>query len=341
MVLAPRTLSLTGAHMLKIHQPSIDHPFGLDLWYLFEQLSIRTTGWNPSEFEFIPGKTPFSQWSSVIASITLYYVIILGGQAFMKNQKPVKQRRLFQLHNFLLTVVSGGLLALMFEQVFPMYVRHGLYFCVCDSRHFTQKLITLYYLNYMTKYLELLDTVFLFLKKKPLAFLHCYHHGVTALLCFTQLLGRTSVQWVVISLNLYVHVIMYSYYFLAACGRRVWWKQWVTRVQIIQFVIDLVLCYFGTYTHVAYHFFPWLPHAGDCSGSLFAAIFGCGVLSSYLVLFIGFYANTYIKRGARKNAKKAAGKPDDTKTLPSATEEALAATTASNSSPFNARSRKL
>ena len=104
-----------------------------------------------------------------------------------------------------------------------------------------------------------------------------------------------------------VHVVMYWYYFQAARGVRIWWKQYITMLQIVQFVLDLGFVYFASYTYFSSTYFPHLPTAGRCAGEEFAAFAGMGILSSYLLLFISFYFATYKKDHAKggRGRKKA------------------------------------
>ncbi len=102
---------------------------------------------------------------------------------------------------------------------------------------------------------------------------------------------------------------MYTYYAMTSLKIPCPWKKFVTTSQIIQFVIDLFVVFFASescrpsdvastlcahsfpphkgYNHVASTYFPAvLPHMGTCAGEEYAAVAGCGVLSSYLLLFI-------------------------------------------------------
>jgi len=97
---------------------------------------------------------------------------------------------------------------------------------------------------------------------------------------------------------------MYWYYFQAARGVRIWWKQYITVMQIIQFVIDLGFIYFASYTYFTSTYFPNLPNKGSCAGEEFAATAGIIIISSYLFLFLGFYAATY-KKPVKKGRMRA------------------------------------
>ncbi|KAL4987918.1 GNS1/SUR4 family-domain-containing protein [Aspergillus falconensis] len=296
-------------YLQDIQKPSIERPFGIYLWPIFDKAFEAVMGYPASEFQFVEGKTPMSTFKETAIMLIVYYVTIFGGREVMRNRPAFKLNTLFMIHNFVLTAVSAILLALFVEQLVPTIWNHGIFYSICDHRGgWTQPLIVLYYLNYLNKYLEFLDTVFLFLKKKPLTFLHTYHHGATALLCYTQLIGLTAVQWVPITINLLVHVVMYWYYFQSARGIRIWWKKYITRLQIVQFVIDLVFVYFASYTYFASTYFPWAPNAGNCAGEEFAAFAGIGILTSYLVLFISFYIVTYNKAAKTGRPRRNTGK---------------------------------
>ncbi|KII86437.1 hypothetical protein PLICRDRAFT_700491 [Plicaturopsis crispa FD-325 SS-3] len=264
---------------------------------------------------YIPGQTPLSTAPTVFTALAGYLATIFGLREVMKDRQPQKLNALFQVHNVILSGGSLILLVLMLEEILPIVWNHGIYYAICAEESWTPRMEFYYMINYYFKYLELLDTVFLAMKKKPLAFLHVFHHSATALLCFTQLGGKTSVSWVVITLNLGVHVLMYYYYYATAGGAKIWWKKYLTLMQITQFVIDLGVVYFGSwclftsrssartlanssmagFQHFAYAYRPDLPHVGNCAGTENAALFGCALLTSYLGLFINFYLQTYKK----------------------------------------------
>ncbi|CDS11440.1 hypothetical protein LRAMOSA03703 [Lichtheimia ramosa] len=288
-------------------QFSVDRPFGVYLYDYFDMVYTAIVGKSANDFAFVEGETPLSTTPQVIVGCITYLLIIFGGQFMLRDSPRYHPKFIFQLHNFLLTFVSAALLLLLIEQLIPQLVNHGFYYTICSSEAWTQKHELLYYLNYLVKWWELADTVFLVLKKKKLEFLHYFHHSMTMVLCYTQLVGRTTVSWVPIVLNLTVHVFMYYYYFRTASGHKIWWKQYLTGMQITQFIIDLFIIYSCTYTFYADKYAPHLPNFGSCSGGEGAAWFGCALLSSYLLLFINFYGKTYKKSAADKKAPVANG----------------------------------
>ena len=75
------------------------------------------------------------------------------------------------------------------------------------------------YAYYLSKYVELLDTVILALKGKPLSFLHVFHHASMPIMCWLWIVDRQSMQEIALLTNTLIHVIMYYYYYRCAVGK--------------------------------------------------------------------------------------------------------------------------
>lgn len=252
-------------------------------------------------WRYTPGVTPFSHWGWT-AGATLYYVVMyLALQRVMVKRKPVDIPRFLFVHNMALCVASLGLGLWLTYILLAQLIVEGLspFELICARRmHENGHLHAIYYINSAFKFWEFTDTFLLLVRKKPVAFLHSYHHAATLVLTYVQLVEHSTAQWVPIVLNLWVHVFMYYYYAMSALGVRVWWKKHLTTLQIAQFVIDIVVIGY------AYAVFIGGGFSEDaCYGTSKAAVVGGVILASYLVLFVRFFFQTY-KKSAPAASKK-------------------------------------
>jgi fatty acid elongase 3 len=85
-----------------------------------------------------PGVTPLSTIPSVVAAITVYLGTVFGLWALQKNGQPKKLNTLFQIHNVVLSGVSGLLLVLMLEEITPIMYKHGFFYAVCGEGAWTE-----------------------------------------------------------------------------------------------------------------------------------------------------------------------------------------------------------
>jgi len=208
---------------------------------------------------------------------------------FMKGRAPYDLWLLRVAHNVVLCFGSLVMAVGLISELAAVYQEGGVESLFCDRQRLQAKSHALYYwftVFYFSKFYEFLDTVILVLRQKPTTFLHVWHHFSTALLVLICTSSYYAPQWCSIIPNAIVHVFMYYYYLLQTLNQDVWWKSYLTSMQIAQFVFDLVFLV------------PWFFYnsEGQCSGSYFAAGVSYFVLGSFLVLFINFYIQNYTSR---------------------------------------------
>jgi fatty acid elongase 3 len=128
--------------------PTLDRPFGIELWPVFEKVWMQFRDFPPQNFRFTPNVTPMSTIKETVIALVIYYVVVFGGRELMKSREPFKFPTIFKIHNLFLTLVSGSLLVLFIEQLLPTVVRHGIFYAICDADGgWTNRLVTLYYVG--------------------------------------------------------------------------------------------------------------------------------------------------------------------------------------------------
>jgi len=250
-----------------------------------------------NNFEWVQGTTFLSSTQAPLIGTCVYLIGLFVIPRVMKNREPYKLTSIVATHNLFLCLWSLLMFSAIAYHIAQFALQGGLFRVVCDPGYQLSKgpHMFWYYIFYLSKYYEFFDTLFQLLRKKKPIFLHTYHHVTTLWLVWVTLTWSFSVQWSDITANAFVHVFMYYYYYLAEKGIQVWWKKYITKIQIVQFVVDMSL-------HFMWYYYAQVK-GHDCSGDIYIYHFGNFVIMSFLLLFIKFYIDSYKRRSSVQQKK--------------------------------------
>lgn len=189
-----------------------------------------------------------SPFPTLAICLSYVYLVKVLGPRLMENRKPMDLRYVLIVYNLFQVLFSTWL----FYELSMSGWLTGHYSLRCQPVDYSNHPVTLRMVHvcwwyYFSKFTEFFDTIFFVLRKKNqhVSTLHVIHHGCMPMsvwfgVKFTP--GGHSTFFGL--LNTFVHIIMYTYYLLAALGpqmqKYLWWKKYLTTLQMAQFVAIMV-----------------------------------------------------------------------------------------------------
>lgn len=227
----------------------------------------------------------------------LYVVFCVVGPRLMRDRKAYDLKNFMVAYNLFAFTTSG--------YIFYEYMMSGWLFDYslgCQPVDYSNsptamRMARTCWLFLITKFIDLLDTVFFILRKKnnQVTFLHVFHHAIM------PISGWFAMKFVAggfgsfgCCLNAFIHCVMYFYYFLTAFGDRfrkyLWWKKYMTMMQMSQFVIILI--------HASQLLFI------ECDYPIFFVYWSGSLVFFFLIFFINFYVHERRRQSRARAAKK-------------------------------------
>ncbi|KAK8780070.1 hypothetical protein V5799_018585 [Amblyomma americanum] len=220
------------------------------------------------------------------------YIVKVGGPRFMKDRKPYDSiKPLIILYNASMVLLNCYFVVAFLSKT---YLGGG-YSLLCQGIDFeardelTMSMLSHVWWYVLVRIADFLDTIFFVLRKKDshVSFLHVAHHVLVVFNgWFGLAYGADGHVAFGIIFNSFVHVVMYSYYFLSLLGPSVqkylWWKRYLTQFQLAQFVILF--------------FHMMIPLFIDCGYPLAQMCITLPQGIFFFIMFMNFYIKCYCNR---------------------------------------------
>lgn len=238
-------------------------------------------------------------WSVCLGFLAAYIVFLTLGKKWMDSRAAFDLQMPLAFWNGLLCLFSfigmcrtvpyliGNVISKPFEETV----------CAYPVQSWGQGTTGLWVMLFIfSKIPELLDTVFIVLRKKQLIFLHWYHHVTVLLFCWSAYSSIAASGLYFVAMNFTVHAMMYGYYCLQAlkvCPKS-FPAHLITISQIAQMFVGTGVCISAWYFKLS---------GSSCHNDMQNLIAGGIMYGSYLYLFCEFAFKRF-GPGAKKAKKE-------------------------------------
>ncbi|TMS38109.1 hypothetical protein L596_004905 [Steinernema carpocapsae] len=253
--------------------------------------SVRSTQWMQEN------------WYHSFTWSFVYVACIYLGQKFMETRKPFALDWPLFIWNLGLAVFSILGVVRMTPEMFWSVNSNSLKYSICTAS-FAQGVTGFWTEKFaMSKIAEFGDTAFIVLRKRPLLFLHWYHHVSVLVYTWHAYKDHTASGRWFIWMNYGVHAFMYSYYSLRALRFRLPKPvaMLVTVLQILQMVVGIVIAVSVVNIKLG---------GEQCQQTWDNLYYSFAIYFSYFLLFCNFFYHTYLKKNNRYSVA-ATKKSDD------------------------------
>nr|CAH7761848.1 unnamed protein product [Callosobruchus chinensis] len=182
-----------------------------------------------------PGPTLY-----IIAAYLALVLLVLP--AYMRNRKPFDLTKIIRVYNISQVLACCALIYMFLSAGWLQ----GDYSFGCQPIDYSNnqkavQLVTAFWWIYILKQVELVETIFFVLRKKfnQVSALHIYHHASSLFIAYIgcKFIGGGMFA-IPVMMNLFIHVMMYTYYYLSSLGPQ-WQKKlavWKPKLTIAQMV---------------------------------------------------------------------------------------------------------
>jgi len=189
------------------------------------------------------------------------------------------------------------------QELLRVWSRHGFQHSVCVSSYAQDGVFCFWIKMFIfSKFVEFSDTLFLVLRKKPVTFLHWYHHATVLAFCWHGAKTMTASGRWFCWMNYGVHAVIYVYFAWRTSGYGCpkWVSMCVTGAQMSQMVVGCA---------IGYVVWTIKANGGQCHQRWSNLYMALGIYSTFFLLFSHyFYVNYIKKRGKRPRSESPAPK---------------------------------